>query len=82
MFSTLAWGMLEFRAGYVKAGALDKGLEHLKYAAEFMIRSHISENQFAAQVGAAADADAAAADYDDDDIPIPPAVSVCMFSAT
>jgi hypothetical protein len=43
--------VLEFRAGYVKAGALDKALDNIRWGAEFMIRSHISEYQFVAQVG-------------------------------
>jgi hypothetical protein len=45
--------MLEFRAGYGKAGATQKGLEQLQHAAEFMISSHVSARQYVAQVRAA-----------------------------
>jgi endoglucanase len=47
----LAWGLVEYRAGYVAAGQLDAALVNLKWATDYFIKAHTAPNELYGQVG-------------------------------
>ncbi|ODM94862.1 Endoglucanase E-4 [Orchesella cincta] len=47
----LAWGMADFKAGYVKAGQWDYAKDALKWGLDYMIKSHPEPNVLYVQVG-------------------------------
>ncbi|HEY0992909.1 MAG TPA: glycoside hydrolase family 9 protein [Kofleriaceae bacterium] len=47
----LAWGLVEFRAGYVAAGQLDFALANLRWATDYFIRAHTAPSELWGQVG-------------------------------
>nr|APF29556.1 endo-beta-1,4-glucanase isozyme GN1 [Gecarcoidea natalis] len=49
--TTLAWGLIEFEAGYSEAGQLDYGRAGLKWATDYFIKCHTAEREFYGQVG-------------------------------
>ena len=48
--TTVAWGLVDFKDGYNAAGELDNGLAALKWALDYFIKCHVSDNEFYAQV--------------------------------
>nr|1KS8_A Chain A, Endo-b-1,4-glucanase [Nasutitermes takasagoensis]1KSC_A Chain A, Endo-b-1,4-glucanase [Nasutitermes takasagoensis]1KSD_A Chain A, Endo-b-1,4-glucanase [Nasutitermes takasagoensis] len=49
--TVLAWGLIDFEAGYSSAGALDDGRKAVKWATDYFIKAHTSQNEFYGQVG-------------------------------
>ena len=49
--TNLAWGMLEFKQGYIAAGQFDHGLAAIKWGTDYFIKCHPSSDQFYGQVG-------------------------------
>ena len=49
--TVLAWGILRFWDGYVKAGELDNVLDSIKWPLEYLLKCHVAPNKFYAQVG-------------------------------
>ena len=49
--TNLAWGMLEFKQGYIAAGQFDHGLAAIKWGTDYFIKCHPSSNIFYGQVG-------------------------------
>jgi endoglucanase len=47
----LAWGVVEFRQGYVASGQLPAALDSIRWAADFFMRCHINDSAIIAQVG-------------------------------
>jgi len=48
--TNLAWGVVEFYDGYVKSGELANVLDSIKWPLDFLIKCHVSDNEFYAQV--------------------------------
>nr|AGP76397.1 endo-beta-1,4-glucanase [Amitermes dentatus] len=49
--TVLAWGLIDVIAGYSSAGALDDGRKAVKWATDYFIKAHTSQNEFYGQVG-------------------------------
>ena len=49
--TNLAWGMLEFKKGYIKAGQFEYGLKAIRWGNEYFFKAHPSRNRFIGQVG-------------------------------
>nr|AGP76427.1 endo-beta-1,4-glucanase 1 [Rhynchotermes bulbinasus] len=49
--TVLAWGLIDFEGGYSSAGALDDGRKAVKWATDYFIKAHTSQNEFYGQVG-------------------------------
>nr|AGP76406.1 endo-beta-1,4-glucanase 1 [Globitermes sulphureus] len=49
--TVLAWGLMDFEAGYSSAGALDDGRKAVKWATDYFIKAHTAQNEFYGQVG-------------------------------
>lgn len=51
-FSTtvLAWGMVDFKAGYVNANQWDHALDMLKWATDYFLKAHTAPNELYFQV--------------------------------
>nr|AGP76398.1 endo-beta-1,4-glucanase 1 [Amitermes foreli] len=49
--TVLAWGLIDFEAGYSSAGALDDGRKAVKWATDYFIKAHTSQSEFYGQVG-------------------------------
>lgn len=49
--TVLAWGMLDFKDGYKRAGQYDHGLKTLKWGTDYFINCHTSKYEFYGQVG-------------------------------
>ncbi|XP_063240582.1 endoglucanase E-4-like isoform X2 [Bacillus rossius redtenbacheri] len=47
----LAWGLLDHQKGYEAAGSLSEGRKALKWALDYFLKAHVSENVFYAQAG-------------------------------
>jgi len=47
----LAWGIVEYRQGYVAAGQLDFALANLRWATDYFIKAHTAPNELFGQVG-------------------------------
>jgi hypothetical protein len=47
----LAWGVVEFPQGYAASGQLPAALDSIRWAADFFMRCHVSDNIIIAQVG-------------------------------
>ncbi len=47
----LAWGVVDYRDAYVKAGQLDEALDNIKWATDYFIKAHTAENELYIQVG-------------------------------
>lgn len=47
----LAWGIVEYRQGYVAAGQLDFALANLRWATDYFIKAHTAPNELWGQVG-------------------------------
>jgi hypothetical protein len=47
----LAWGILEFRAGYEAAGQYNFALDSIRWPLDYFIKCHVSDNEFYGQVG-------------------------------
>jgi hypothetical protein len=47
----LAWGVVEYRDGFVKAGQLEPMLDNLKWATDYFIKCHTGPTEFYGQVG-------------------------------
>lgn len=47
----LAWGVVEYRDGFVKSGQLDFMLDNLKWATDYFIKCHTGPTEFYGQVG-------------------------------
>ena len=48
----LAWGIVEYRQGYVAAGQLDFALANLRWVTDYFIKAHTAPNELWGQVGA------------------------------
>jgi endoglucanase len=46
----LAWGVVEFRQGYVTSGQLPAALDSIRWGADFFMRCHINNSAIIAQV--------------------------------
>lgn len=49
--TVLAWGLVDYEAGYSSAGALDDGRKAVKWATDYFIKAHTATNEFYGQVG-------------------------------
>jgi hypothetical protein len=49
--STLAWGLLEFPAAHERAGQAGIAAGQVRWAAEWLLKAHISDNELVAQAG-------------------------------
>nr|BAH22180.1 beta-1,4-endoglucanase [Metaphire hilgendorfi] len=49
--TTLAWGILEFRAAYEAAGQYSYALDSIRWPLDYFIKAHVSDNEFYGQVG-------------------------------
>jgi endoglucanase len=49
--TVLAWGGITWKEGYEGAGELDNLLEAIKWGTDWLIKCHVSDNEFYAQVG-------------------------------
>nr|AXQ39851.1 beta-1,4-endoglucanase [Mastotermes darwiniensis] len=49
--TVLAWGLVDHEAGYTAAGALDDGQKAVKWATDYFLKAHVSDNEFYGQVG-------------------------------
>ena len=49
--STLAWGLLEFPAAHAAAGQAGIAAGHVRWAAEWLIKAHLSDNELVGQAG-------------------------------
>nr|AMH40387.1 glycoside hydrolase family 9 [Sipyloidea sipylus] len=49
--TVLAWGLLEHKAGYTAAGAVDDTLKAIKWGTDYFLKAHVSDNVFYAQAG-------------------------------
>jgi len=49
--TVLAWGLIDYEAGYSSAGALDDGRKAVKWATDYFIKAHTAANEFYGQVG-------------------------------
>ena len=49
--TVLAWGILSFWDGYVRAGELANVLDSIKWPLDYLIKCHVAPNKFYAQVG-------------------------------
>jgi hypothetical protein len=47
----LAWSVIEYREGYVKAGQLDAILDNLRWVGDYFVKCHTGPTEFYAQVG-------------------------------
>ena len=47
----LAWGIVEYRQGYVAAGQLDFALANLRWATDYFIKAHTAPHELWGQVG-------------------------------
>jgi endoglucanase len=47
----LAWGLVEYRQGYVAAGQLDFALANLRWATDYFIKAHTAPNELWGQIG-------------------------------
>lgn len=47
----LAWGLAEYRQGFVAAGQLDFALANLKWATDYFIKAHTAPNELYGQIG-------------------------------
>ncbi|HYD41894.1 MAG TPA: glycoside hydrolase family 9 protein [Anaeromyxobacter sp.] len=47
----LAWGVVEYRDAYAKAGQLDEILDNIKWATDYFIKAHTAPNELYIQVG-------------------------------
>jgi endoglucanase len=47
----IAWGLVEYREGYVRAGQLDAALRNLRWATDYFIRAHTAPNELWGQIG-------------------------------
>jgi endoglucanase len=47
----LAWGIVEYRAGFAQAGQLDAALDNLRWATDYFVRAHTAPNELWGQVG-------------------------------
>jgi endoglucanase len=47
----LAWGIVEYRQGYVASGQLDFALANLRWATDYFIKAHTAPNELWGQVG-------------------------------
>ena len=47
----LAWGLVEYRQGYVAAGQLDFALANLRWATDYFIKAHTAPNELYGQIG-------------------------------
>nr|AMH40381.1 glycoside hydrolase family 9 [Ramulus artemis] len=47
----LAWGLIDHKKGYEAAGSLEEGRKALKWATDYFLKAHVSENVMYAQVG-------------------------------
>ena len=49
--STLSLGLIEFEAGYTTAGELENALDGLKWATDWILKAHVSDDEIYVQVG-------------------------------
>jgi hypothetical protein len=49
--AVLAWQIIEFGAGFAASGQLPYALDNLRWGADFLMRSHLSDTLIVAQVG-------------------------------
>ena len=49
--TVLAWGILSFWDGYVRAGQLANVLDSIKWPLDYLLKCHVAPNKFYAQVG-------------------------------
>jgi len=49
--TALIWGAIEFREAYAAAGELNNVLDSLRWPLDYMIKAHVSTNNFYGQVG-------------------------------
>jgi len=47
----LAWGLVEYRQGYVAAGQLDFALANLRWATDYFIKAHTAPHELWGQIG-------------------------------
>nr|AMH40366.1 glycoside hydrolase family 9 [Medauroidea extradentata] len=47
----LAWGLIDHKKGYEEADSLEEGRKALKWALDYILKAHVSENVLYAQVG-------------------------------
>lgn len=51
MTTQLAWGAITFKEGYVKANQLQYITDALKWATDYFIKCHVSDNELYVQFG-------------------------------
>lgn len=49
--ATLSLGLIEFEAGYTTAGELENALDGLKWATDWILKAHVSDDEIYVQVG-------------------------------
>ena len=47
----LAWGLVDYRQGYVAAGQLDFALANLRWATDYFLKAHTAPNELWGQIG-------------------------------
>ena len=48
----LAWGAIDYREAYTEAGELDNVLDQIRWATDYLIKTHISPHELVVQVSA------------------------------
>ena len=48
--TTVAWSVVDFRAGYEAAGELTNVLDSLRWPLDYFIKCHVSDNEYYSQV--------------------------------
>nr|AXQ39830.1 beta-1,4-endoglucanase [Diploptera punctata] len=49
--TVLSWGVIDFEQGYTKANSLEDARKAIKWATDYFLKCHVSENEFYGQVG-------------------------------
>ncbi|GFG41055.1 hypothetical protein Cfor_04531 [Coptotermes formosanus] len=49
--TVLAWGLVDYEAGYSSAGVLDDGRKAVKWATDYFLKAHTAATEFYGQVG-------------------------------
>lgn len=49
--TVLAWGVVDYRDGYIRSGQLDEILANIKWATDYFLKAHTSDQEFWVQVG-------------------------------
>ncbi|CAL4177093.1 unnamed protein product, partial [Meganyctiphanes norvegica] len=51
VITTLAWGLIEYKEGYVKAGQVDYAKAAIRWGADYLLKAHTNTFELYGQVG-------------------------------